>query len=658
MASISPTSLSCPCENHTSKHGYVKLTITNISQTGGAENKTTVDYKITIEGTPWVYLYALYVSLGGKVLFEQYSTVKTSWSAGDVIKSGSVTFNNNPDGSLTLNAYIKQLFYYAYSDSRWNSSSYVQEGSTNMVCSTIPRYASITKFDLAKRSETSVTFSWEASKPCDAVQYSVNGGSWTNGVYPTTTISGLSPNTSYSIKIRVKAKDSQLWTESTAKSITTYKAPTNSFNSKTETTVKINWSCDDTVDYIWYSKDNGANWTGLDVTDGTSGSYTISGLSANTSYNIKTRIRRKTPQTTYDCTAVSVTTYDYPHVTSTPNFTIGTPFTVTFYNPLNRKLSFEGKVKGTETTIFSAYNFTGTSITGFHDSNSVAKQYASIPNSKNGNYDAKLLVVDTGRVTTVSGGTYSIIGNEVPTFSNFTYKDTNSVVTGITGNNQVLVKGLSTLQAIITSANKMVANKSATGKNYILSIANLSKTVDYSTNDLTIDLGKVTSSGTQRLNVRAYDSRDLSTLAYKDITVYDYAKPVINASITRLNNFEAQTTIKVSGTYTKLTINSENKNTITKVQYRYRETGGTWSSWIELSTTVSNGNFTCSDVILSLDNTKSFDFEIQAMDKLQQTTTKSVVVNIGQAIFFVSSNKKACYINGQEIIMYDVVDTW
>lgn len=143
MASISPTTLSCPKENHTSKHGYVKLTITGISQST-ANNQTTVDWKITVEGTPWVYLYALYVSLGGKVLFEQYSTVLTSWSAGQVIKSGTTTFDNGSDGSLTLNAYIKQLFYYGYNSSRWNSSSYVQEGSAGMVCSQIPRQANLT----------------------------------------------------------------------------------------------------------------------------------------------------------------------------------------------------------------------------------------------------------------------------------------------------------------------------------------------------------------------------------------------------------------------------------------------------------------------------------------------------------------------------------
>ena len=97
MASISPTTLNCPQENHTSKHGYVRLTITGISQ-NISTNQTTVDWKITVEGTPWVYLYALYVSLGGKVLFEQYTTVLSSWSAGQVIKSGTTTFDNNPNG--------------------------------------------------------------------------------------------------------------------------------------------------------------------------------------------------------------------------------------------------------------------------------------------------------------------------------------------------------------------------------------------------------------------------------------------------------------------------------------------------------------------------------------------------------------------------------
>ena len=203
----------------------------------------------------------------------------------------------------------------------------------------------------------------------------------------------------------------------------------------------------------------------------------------------------------------------------------------------------------------------------------------------------------------------------------------------------------------------MTTQKYATPNKYVISCDTLNKDVNYSSSNINTEVGTIANSGTLRVNARAYDSRNNSALAYKDITVYDYAKPVINVSASRLNKFENQTTIKVSGTYTKLTINNTNKNTITNVKYRYRETGGTWSNWTNISTTVSNGTFTCSDVILSLDNTKSFEFEIQATDNID-SNTKTANVDIGQAIFFISSNNRACYINGQEILQYDVVDEW
>lgn len=82
-----------------------------------------------------------------------------------------------------------------------------------------------------------------------------------------------------------------------------------SLKSKTSSSITMNWSSDNTIDYIWYSKDNGSTWTGVNVTDGKSGSYTISSLSANTTYKIKTRVRRKDTQLTTDSSALSVTTY-------------------------------------------------------------------------------------------------------------------------------------------------------------------------------------------------------------------------------------------------------------------------------------------------------------------------------------------------------------
>ncbi len=268
--------------------------------------------------------------------------------------------------------------------------------------------------------------------------------------------------------------------------------------------------------------------------------------------------------------------------------------------------------------------------------------------------------------TCISGTTESLwswqdkimtIVNANPEFTDFSYKDVNDKVVAVTGNNQVLVKGLSNLELLISSSNKMVAKKQTTAKNYIATIDNINVNTDYSEDDLTIILGTINASGTQRLNVRAYDSRNNSTLAYKNINIYDYSKPVINATATRLNNFENQTTLSVSGTYSSLNIDNVNKNTIVSLQYRYREEYGDWSGWLDLTSTIDNNSFVCNDTILSLDNTKSFDFEIQAIDKLQ-TTVVSLKIAIGEAIFFISSNKKACYINGQEILTYDVVESW
>lgn len=250
-----------------------------------------------------------------------------------------------------------------------------------------------------------------------------------------------------------------------------------------------------------------------------------------------------------------------------------------------------------------------------------------------------------------------IIVNGNPTFLNFTYRDSNKLVSDVTGDEQILVKGVSTLVATISTNNKMIANKKAIAKNYISTIDDINVKNDYVETDLDIYLGTINSSGDKRLSIRAYDSRNNSTLVYKDVIVYDYDKPVINATVTRLNNFENQTTLKVSGTYSRLMINNNDKNTIQSLQYRYREKGGTWGNWINLINVTNDGKFDCEDVILSLDNTKAFEFEIQAVDKLQSKTI-ILSLGIGQSIFFISSNKRTCYINDQEIITYETIEEW
>lgn len=92
--------------------------------------------------------------------------------------------------------------------------------SVSVELPTIPRYAAITAFSLSRTINT-ITMSYSVDSTIDSTQYSLNNGSWT--AYPSGgIITGLSPATTYNVKIRVKRTDSQLWTTTDNKAITTY----------------------------------------------------------------------------------------------------------------------------------------------------------------------------------------------------------------------------------------------------------------------------------------------------------------------------------------------------------------------------------------------------------------------------------------------------
>lgn len=435
------------------------------------------------------------------------------------------------------------------------------------------------------------------------------------------------------------------------------KTPTLEVVSKTETSLTIKWTTSENASRSQYKIDNGS-WVDVETNiNKKTGTMTINGLTPNHTHTIYGDFMRKDSGLWCQTKpSINVTMYDYPYINSTPNFTIGDVLNIGIYNPLGR--SCDIYVIGADESEDSGNTTSDTSITGYNNTSYQNFFYDSIPNTNTGTYKVRLVCSEVNRDITSTGGTYSTNTAECnPSFSSFNVKDNNSSVVAVTGNNQVFVKSKSTLYVMIPSANKMTTQKSATPSSYSLSCDTLNQSTNYSTNDVNVSMGTLANSGTLRVNVRAYDSRSNSALAYKDITVYDYTKPTINLSAKRLNDFENQTTLSISGTYTRLTINNTDKNTITNVKYRYRETGGTWSSWTNINTTIVSGKFTCSDVILSLDNTKSFEFEIQVTDKLD-SNTNTTSIDVGQAIFLISSNKKACYINGQEILMYDVVDTW
>lgn len=419
-----------------------------------------------------------------------------------------------------------------------------------------------------------------------------------------------------------------------------------------ETEIVVKWSSDSVIDFLWYSTDDGQSWTARAVGNLISGMYTIPALDPDTRYYVKTKVRRKDNKETAESVTIMVDTYQYPHLTNGAYFNIGEKVTLEFYNPKNRRFDFT--IIGNGKEIYT-WTISGTTYNGVNGEPAVTNLYNSIPNQLYGDYSVKVTYGDS--VITRHGGSYFADPDVCsPTFSKFTCRDAETRVTAVTGNDQVYVKGLSQLQLEIPSANKMVAKNYATPSDYVVTVDEHEYTVPYSANNIIETLGVLNAIGTRRVKVAAYDSRGLYALATKDITVYDYKKPVANVTLKRLNNFENQTTLSVNGTYTPLAINGTNKNALQEVKYRYREKGGTWSAYKALSYTPSGSKFTCSAVTLDLDNSKEFEFEVYVADKLTNSTGVGSV-GIGQAVLLVSSNKKLCYMNGKEMALREDVPT-
>ena len=436
-----------------------------------------------------------------------------------------------------------------------NNDSYIYTSARTFTLTTIPRYANVTTLTGVATGLQSMNITWEADASCDSIQYRLNGGSWvtpTGTTYPTFAITGLTPNTTYTVEIQVRRTDSQLWKTSSA---------------------------------------------------------------------------------------ITVTTLDIAKITSgTPNFNIGNNLAVTFSNPSGATTNLRIETLNPTTNRITRNNVTSPYTITFTQAE-IDLLHSCTPNS---NSLTIRVVVDTVYNGTTYNhwvdGTAKVVDKN-PTFAAFAYLDTNSSVVSVTGSNQYIVKNKSQLRVVIASANKMVTKASATPINYLITCDDKSKSVDYSTSDINIDLGTIVNAGTKRLSVKAIDSRGNSTTVYYDITIYDYNKPIINVIATRLNDFENQTTIQTNGTFSLLTIGGSNKNTIAEsnIKYRYAQSGATMpTTWTTMTRTLANNTYSCSNIVLNLDNTKAFNIEIQVTDKLD-TATLSILVDVGQELMYLNS---------------------
>lgn len=239
-----------------------------------------------------------------------------------------------------------------------------------------------------------------------------------------------------------------------------------------------------------------------------------------------------------------------------------------------------------------------------------------------------------------------------PTFTDFTYFDSNTTTKAITGNDQVFIQGQSRLSVKIAKEKKAEAKKYATMTKYLASAFGVSITKNYSaTSDVQIDISAVNASTNQVVSVSAIDSREFSTTKTKNITVIPYSRPVLNVSAGRKGNFENETIAKISGNIASLKIGNTEKNSVLSLKCR------TKSSTDSDFGPAQNIPFTLgSDMILrvpdfhiALDNTLKHTLEFEVIDKLSSVKVY-VEIDVGVPIFRISTKTKRLYNNEERIL--------
>lgn len=550
--------------------GFVTATLSVWQNSTGSSltNKTTVFWSVTISkgtktwDTSWagwgknIYATIDITGLGSQKIYIPTYNYNGSVKPGSTVGSGSFEIEHNSDGTKSIS------FGISFTDNANgnNNGSYYTPGNasakySSMTLTTIPRYATINSFNLSAVNETSIQVSYSTDVTCDAIRYALNDGDWVTASSNPFTISSLKANTSYNVKIGVKRKDSQLWTNS--------------------------------------------------------GNKTIS-------------------------------TYAYPYIISTPNFTIGEALTITIYNPLKRSCVIS--VITDDNIKHLAGTMTSTTISPFNNDGWKNLWYSSIPNKTYGVYKANITCT-TGNVDQTSSGAKYYINTSDNTFNptfdlNNIINVKNTLNTDISGDNK-FIKGHNNL---IGTIKPMTANKFANGSYYNIS-ANSLPTVkkDYATSNIDFVLGNLI---TDIFNITAVDSRGFSTTVSKSIDLIDYNKPGIsNSKIVHQNGIGEKVILSFSGVYCHWE-GLLKDNLIKTIKYRIGSTGSYKALPTSAVLTSTNGIWV---VNVTLDDSFKVDTQyelyLQISDLLETIETGPYIIPTADAFVWKDLANKRIGIN-------------
>lgn len=433
-------------------------------------------------------------------------------------------------------------------------------------------------------------------------------------------------------------------------------APTVSFTTSNITAngVTISASSSATADIWQYSTDNGSTWTQFSTTAGTLASKAITGLSPNTTYQVKVRARKQTNQIYGTSAAVSVKTLGGAIVNSATQVTadaatVSIKLNVTVYDA---SYTYTLTLKNGSTSILSVGGLSWSKGTADRTVTLTAANRTTLLTamaslkSFTGTFEVKTYSGSTqiGSASSKTATVTTTSANSAPTLSGFTYADSYATTTAITGSDQVFIQGHSKLTVTPGTA---TAKNQATIANYTATCNGVSVS---NTTGAALTIGPVAKSGTVAVVLTVTDSRGWTASVTQNITVIAYASPKVNSlTLRRTNDIEAEMQLVFNGTISAISVGGTQKNSLKYVRYRYKATSATsWSSYISIlsAVTQSGTSFSYSNLELrNLASDQSWDVHIQIQDQLAGLSSLDLYYVIPQGTPLVALRKQKVGIN-------------
>lgn len=440
------------------------------------------------------------------------------------------------------------------------------------------------------------------------------------------------------------AVNADLGTIARGTSITSFKATSTTWNS-----ITFSFTTADACEEVWVTKNGGANiGTGIGGTN--TGSFTISGLDANTSYNWVLRVVRNSVWTNSNALAVSTKRWIQSVSINTTTLNVGDTIPLAISNP--------DSVTVNVYMYLTCKNASGAQ-TAY--SNVITKNIGT----PNGNYSLSLTTAETNTVystmkysteaslyfmvTSTIPGTSTVIGYHqtgaipykinqgasLPTLSTATMTlDSNT--TSVVGNSTYLIQGISSVAWSAAKGNAAAKN-GASLKSLVVMYGSNSATYDLTTSTTSFSRSLVPSTtGSYIVSTYVVDSRGLSSTAIsKAFTVLSYKNPVIVPTVVRQINSGGTLDISFTASFSRLIVSSADKNAVSYLKYGYAELGKTPTAGTTLSGyTTSNASNGIDKTLsysktgfITLDANKNYKFVFALKDKLNEYTANVDVVD-------------------------------